>query len=114
MKITQLSAGIDTKVLAEDLPQPAERVQGLRLPPVAVQRHHQLTPPPLTQRATSHQRLKIAHHLVMAAQRELGIEQILQRRLAQLLKSRRLRGRERAVGELSQCRASPQAQRLPQ
>ena len=51
MKITQLSAGIDTKVLAEDLPPRAERVQGLRLPPVAVQRHHQLTPPAVAQRA---------------------------------------------------------------
>jgi len=107
MKVTQLSARIDTQVLPEDLPQPAERVQGLRLPPVAVQRHHQLAPSPLTQRTTGHQGLKTAHHLMVAAQRELGIQQVLQRRLAQLLQPQRLRSRERAVGELSQRRTSP-------
>ena len=40
MKATQLSARIDTEVLPENLPYPAERVQGLGLPPVAVQRDH--------------------------------------------------------------------------
>ena len=86
MKATQLSARIDTQVLPEDLPHPAERVQGLGLPPVAVQRDHQLAPPPLTQRATSNEGLKTTHHLVVAAKRELGIEQILQRRLAQFVR----------------------------
>ena len=104
MKATQLSARIDTQVLPEDLPHPAERVQGLGLPPVAVQRDHQLAPPPLTQRATSNEGLKTTHHLVVAAKRELGIEQILQRRLAQFVQPQRLRGRERPAGELSQRR----------
>lgn len=114
MKATQLSARIDTQVLPEDLPHPAERVQGPGLPPVAVQRDHQLAPPPLTQRAASDEGLETAHHLVMAAKRELGIEQILQRRLAQFVQPQRLRGRERPAGELSQRRTSPQAQRPPQ
>src|SRR5690348_11515025 len=78
-------ARIDTQVLPEDLPYPAERVQGLGLPSVAVQRDHELAPPPLTQRATSDEGLKTTHHLVAAAKRELGIEQILQRRLAQFV-----------------------------
>ncbi len=87
---------------------------GLGLPPVAVQRDHELAPPPLTQRATSDEGLKTTHHLVVAAKRELGIEQILQRRLAQFVQPQRLRGRERPAGELSQRRTSPQAQRPPQ
>ena len=114
MQVTQLSARIDPQILLKDPPQLAERAEGLRLPPVAVKRDHQLAPPPFTQRTTGHQGLKAAHHFVVAAQRELRIEQILQRRLAQLLKPQRFRSRERAAGELGQRRAPPQAQGPPQ
>ena len=93
---------------------PGRTRPGPRPAAVAVQRDHQLAPPPLTQRATSNEGLKTTHHLVVAAKRELGIEQILQRRLAQFVQPQRLRGRERPAGELSQRGTSPQAQRPPQ
>jgi hypothetical protein len=65
VKVTQLSARIDAQVLLQDLAQPTECVQGLRLTPVPVQREHQLTPPPLPQRAVRHQGLEPADNLVV-------------------------------------------------
>ena len=67
MNPAQLSAGIDAEILAEDPPQPTEGFQCLRLASVTIQRHHQLTPPPLTQRALGDQCLKLARQLVVAA-----------------------------------------------
>ena len=77
MQATQFSARIDAQVPRQDLPQPPERVEGLRLPPVPVQREHQLAPPPLTQRAAGHQGLEAPDHLVMVTQRQFGVEQVL-------------------------------------
>ena len=82
LQISQLRARNDPQVLLKDPPEPVECIQRLRLPPVAVERDHELAPPPFTQRATGHQSLQLAHDLVVAAQRELRIEQILQRRFA--------------------------------
>jgi hypothetical protein len=91
---------IDAQVLLQDLAQPTEGVQGLRLTPVPVQREQQLAPPPLAQRAVRHQGLEPADNLVVVTQRQFGLEQVLRRGLAQLLERQRLRGRERAISEL--------------
>jgi hypothetical protein len=50
----------------------------------------------------------------MVAERQLGVDQILARRLAQLLQARRFRLGERLVGELHQRPPGPQRQRLAQ
>jgi len=114
VKVTQLSARIDAQILRQNLPQPAERVEGLRLTPVPVQRQHQLAPPPLTQRAARHQGLEPADNLVVVTQRQFGIKQVLQRCLAQLPEPHRRRGRERTISELPQGRPPPQVQGPPQ
>src|SRR6266496_4491282 len=85
MQKAQFSTRNNSQVLIKAPPQPVERVQGLGLPPVAVKRDHQLSPPPLTQRAPGHQALKPGHDLVVTAECKLRIEQILERRFAQLL-----------------------------
>ena len=66
MQKAQVGTRNNSQVLIKDPPQPVERVQGLGLPPVAVKRDHQLSPPPLAQRATGHQALKPGHDLVVA------------------------------------------------
>lgn len=50
----------------------------------------------------------------MAPQRELGVNEILPRRLTQLVKPRSLRGGTGTIGELNQRGATPQFQPRPQ
>jgi len=110
----QFRARNHPQVLVEAAAQSAERLEGLGLPPVAVQREHQLAPSPLPQRAAGHQALQPGDDLMMTAERQFRVDQVLARRLAQLLQSRRLGLGERAVGELLQRRSPPQVQGLPQ
>ena len=114
MKVTQLSARIDAQILRQNLPQPAERVEGLRLTPVPVQRQHQLAPPPLTQRAARHQGLEPADNLVVVTQRQFGIKQVLQRCLAQLPEPhRRHKSRARPSNRAAAAGSPPAISRRP-
>lgn len=114
MQVAQFGTRNHPQVLIEGPPQPVERLEGLGLPPVAIQRDHQLAPSPFTQRTTSHQTLQPGHDLVVTAKRQLRVEQILTCRFAQLLQSRRFRLGERAVSEFLQRCSAPQVQGLPQ
>ena len=102
MQQAQFRARNHAQVLIEDPPQPAERLEGLGLPPVAVQRDHQLAPSPLAQRTAGNQAFKPGDDLMVTAERQLRVEQVLARRLAQLLQPGRFRLGERAVGEFLQ------------
>jgi hypothetical protein len=90
------------QVLIEDPSQPVERLEGLDLPPVAVERDHQLAPPPLTRRTAGYQALQPGDDLVVTAKRQLRVEQILEHRFAQFLQPRCFRPGKRAVSELLQ------------
>ena len=60
------------------------------------------------------QDLELADELGRAAEGEIGVDPILQRREAKLLEAPDSRSRPRLVGELDQRRAAPQRERLPQ
>ena len=62
----------------------------------------------------AHERLKLGDHLAVAAQRQIRVDAVLQRRQARLLQAGDLTLRERLVPEIRKRRAAPQTQRLPQ
>ena len=86
----------------------------LGLPARAVEREHQLAAQALTQRVLPNERLELAHQASVIPERQLGLDPLLDGDEAQLFQSRNLRLGEPLVRELSQRRAAPQAQRLPQ
>ena len=81
--------------------QPSAGLQRLRLPPVAVERDHELGPPPLPQRLRGDQRLALRDGLVVTARGQDRGDPLLRDRLAQLVEPGRLRARERTVRELA-------------
>jgi hypothetical protein len=60
----------------------------------------------------SHQSLQAAQHLIVEAEGELGDELGLDGRHPQLLEPADVREGERVVGDVGQCRAAPELQRL--
>jgi hypothetical protein len=78
----------------------------------AVEGQHQLRPQTLVVRVLADQRLQLPHHLGMGAERQLRLDQRLQRGDPQVLEPGDLPLREGLVGELRQRRAAPQRQRL--
>jgi hypothetical protein len=94
---------------------PARVLVGLErvgLPVRAVQGEHQLCPQPLPVRMLGDQRLQLADELAVAAEREPGLDALLERREPQVVEPRDLRLRERLVGEVGERRAAPECHRL--
>jgi hypothetical protein len=114
VEVLQLAAGVDTQLVAERGSQGTKPVQRLGLPLVAVAGEQQLAPAPLAQRVAGDHGLKLPDQVVMVAQGQLGVGQVLARRLTQLLQASGLRLGERLVGELRQRPPTPQRQRLAQ
>ena len=100
--------------LVERRPRVAVGLERLGLPARAVEREHQLPAQPLAVRMLGDQRLELADELGVAAEREVGLDPLLERRQPQLLEPRRLDPRERLVVELGQRRPAPQRERLAQ
>ena len=78
----------------------------------AIQGEHQLGAQPLPVRMLSDQRLQVLDHLGMAAERELGVDQLLERGDPEVIQACHLRLRERLERELRERLAAPQRQRL--
>ena len=85
MKVVQVESGVDAQLLAERAPQGAEPLQCLGLPAIPIARQQQLGPAALAQRVAGDHDLQLPDQVVMAAQRQLGVGQVLARGLAQLL-----------------------------
>ena len=78
----------------------------------AVERQHQLAVDTLPQRIRGRELLQLRDELAVAAERELGVESLLERRQPQLLQTRDLRLGKRLVAEVLQRLATEQRQRL--
>ena len=72
-----------------------ERMQRVGLPAAAVEREHQLAAQALAKRVLRDERLELRHQLVVAAEREVSVDAILERRETQLLQPSDLALRER-------------------
>jgi hypothetical protein len=89
-------------------------VQRVRLPTRPVERRHQVPPQALAERVLRDECLELPDQLVMAPEREVGVDPELHRSQPDLLESRDGSLGEALVGEVDERRASPQGQRLAQ
>ena len=111
-ELAQPLARLDPQLLDQ---RPAGVLVGLQrigLAVRAVEGQHQLRPQTLPIGVLCDQRLQLPHHLGMTTKRQLRLDQLLERRDAQIIEPGDLALRERLVGELRQRRAAPQRQRL--
>jgi hypothetical protein len=124
VKVLQLGAGVDAQFLAQRAPHGAKPLQCLGLPAVPVARQQQLPPAPLAQRVAGDHDLQLSDQVVMVAQRQLGVDQVLTGGLAALGDQplgharvhhvdRRLQPAPRRVGEDLHPSAALRARRSP-
>ena len=92
----QLRPGLEADLLDQPGPRGAVGLQRLRLAAVAVEREHELAAQPLAQRMLAHERLQLADHARVVAERELRLDAQLDRRQPQLLQAD-----DRPLGELA-------------
>ena len=89
-------------------------MQRVRLPPAAVEREHQLSAQALAERVRGDERLELGDELVVAAERQVAVDALLERAQAQLLEAGDLALRERLVVQVRQRLAAPERERLEQ
>ena len=108
----QGETGLEAELLVE---QPACVAVGLerrRLAAGAVQGEHQLSPQALAERLRGDDRLQLGDELAVAAEREVGVDPVLERGEPQLREAGGLGRRERLLRELGERRAAPERERL--
>ena len=76
---------VEPELVGEREPGGAVDLERLRLPAAAVERDHQLAAQPLPQRMGRHERLQLADECGVVAEREIGVDAILDRRHPQLV-----------------------------
>ena len=89
-------------------------MQRLGLAVGAVEGEHELAAEALPQRVAGDERLQLADELGVAAEREVGLDPLFERRQLQLVQARDLRLCERLVGEVGQGGAPPEGERPAQ
>ena len=87
--------------------------QRVGLPARPIEREHQLAAQALAQRMAAREPLELPDELVVAPEREVGIDAVLERDAVTLLQMRALDERER-LGELRQRRTPPERERRAQ
>ena len=114
LELLERRPGVDAELLDERPASALEHVQRVGLPAAAVEREHQLAAQALAKRVLRDERLELRHQLVMAAERQVGVDAILDRRETELLQPGDLALRERLVPELGQRLPAPERERLAQ
>ena len=110
-QLTQPLARLDPQLL-DQCPAPVlVGLQRVGLPVAAVQGEHQLCPKALAVGVLGDQRLELADHVGVPAERELGLDQLLERHHAQIFEPGDLGLRESLVREVGQRRAPPERER---
>jgi hypothetical protein len=89
-------------------------MERVSLPAAAIVREHQLAAQTLAKGVLCDKRLELSHQLVMAAERQFGVDAILDRRETKLLQPGDLAPCERLVPELGQRLPAPERERLAQ
>ena len=114
LEVLELRSGFDPELFDEGRPGGPIRLQGVRLPFGAVERQHQLAARPLAERLLCNEGLELGHELVVAAEREIDVDALLEGALPKLLETQDLGLRERLVREVGERRAAPQLEGLPE
>jgi hypothetical protein len=101
--------------LLDQRPAPAlEHVERVRLPAAAVEREHQLAAQAFAKHVLGDERLELRHQLVMAAERQVGVDAILERGQPELLQPGDLALRERFAVKIGQRLSAPERERVAQ
>jgi hypothetical protein len=90
LEALKIGAGVEPERLGERAPRVLERVERVRLPAAAVEREHQLTPQPLSERVLLDGGMERRHDLAMLAERERRLELLLESVDSQRLQPPRL------------------------
>ena len=110
----QLGRRLDAEPVGERLVGGPVGVERVRLAPGVVEREHLAAAQALVVRVLLHERLELAHQLLVAAAGEVGVDAVGQAREPQRLEPRRLRLGEALAGDVRERGAAPQRERLPQ
>ena len=113
LELLERRARLDPDLLDERLPPALEDLQRVRLPSAAIEGEHQLGAGTLTERRSGDERLQLGDELVVAAERQIGVEPIVERTLGAALRSGRSRSerRPRSGGRPTAPRARARAPR---
>ena len=103
---------LETELFDELPPRVRIDAERLGLTARAVEGEHQLTAQSLPQRMTPRQNRELGNERLMPAERELGVDPLLDCGETQLLEALDLGPRERLVGEVGECITSPERERL--
>lgn len=114
LELLQRGTRFEPELLGEEAPSLAIHRECLRLPAGAVEGDDQLAAQALAQRMRGDEPLELADEVVVFAEREVGVDPILERGQPSLFEALRFRGRERFEREIRKRRAAPQRERLVQ
>ena len=78
LQLAQVGPGLDPQLLCQDAPRALEGRQRVPLPAGAIQREHQLTPEPLSERMLGDERLELGDQLGRSARGEIGVDPVLE------------------------------------
>ena len=112
LQLLERRARIDPELVDEGPARILVGVQGLRLPTRPVQRRHQIPPQAFAERVLGDECLELPDQLVVAPEREVGVDPELDCCQPDLLEPGDRRLGEALVGEVRERRASPQRQRV--
>ena len=112
LELPERLARLEPELGGKVLPAVLVHLQRLPLATGPVQRHHQLTAKALAERMALDERLELADQLVVASEREVGVDPLLERGQAELLEASDLRLGERLVREVGKGRPAPERQRV--
>ena len=105
---------LEPQLVVQHPPPRAVGLQRVRLPAAAVEREHQLGPQPFAHRVPQHLQLQLGHQRAVPAQREVGVDAVLDGAQPQLVQPGGLGPGERRVRHVGERRALPQLQRAAQ
>lgn len=100
LEFAQLGAGLEAELVGQDVTDPLERSQAVRLSTAAVEGEHELRPEAFAQRVVVNEAFELGDGGVMAATREIGVDAVLHRREVQLFEPDAIGLRELVEGEL--------------
>ena len=110
----ELRPGLDAELVHEPAAEIAIHGEGLGLAPARIEGTHELAREPLAKWTVGDERLQLRDELVVVAEREVGIDALLERRQARLFEPACRSLREGLVGDLRQRRAAPEGESLAQ
>ena len=114
LQLLQLRRRVEPELVGEREPRRAVDLERLGLPAAAIERKHQLAAQPLAERVGGDERLQLADERGVAAERELGVDPLLEGDDAQLVEPGGLEPGELLLVEVCERRAVPERERLAQ